>query len=110
MLQTSLSMVPSVRCTIEDACICPSIDLHLQSSTAAINYARAARAPLSCLSQGQSKSCNPLPHCSWLSSLALTDGDHYHQNTHDARNSTASSSKTLHVRAAPQLVLSFDAM
>lgn len=62
MLQTSLSTVPSVHCTIQGACICTSTDLHLQSSTAAINYARAARAPLSRLPQGQSTSCNPSPH------------------------------------------------
>lgn len=110
MLQTSHSMVPSVCCTTEDACNCTSIGLHLRRSTAAINYAKGGQGTTSMPVTGAKQIMQSIIHCSWLSSLGVTDGGHSHQQTHDARNSPASFSKTLEARAGFQLVLSFDVM
>lgn len=73
---------------------------------------RAARAPPPCLSWPEiyywKWLWNPSPPYSWLSSLALTDGGHSHQQIHDTRNSRASFNKPLGSTAAWQVVLLFD--
>lgn len=94
-----LPMRALVWLTLENASFCASRDFNLLVSHDGSNK-ECCKGTTRCLSKAKGDQKNPLFYCSWLASLAVTDGGHFHQQTHDARNSRASFSKTLGLRAA----------